>query len=339
MFDFLSKSKSIVGIDIGTSDIKLVQVTHDKQITLDTYGIVNLPYDLGAKFTEQSIIQTAGILKELTLKARITAKKCVISLPNSTVFTSVIEMPKLSESELSSAMEFEAKKYVPLPTSEINLSWTVVSESQVTGNYQILLTAVPKQVQANYLKLFSLANLDLRVVEIESLALIRAIVDSSTSNCVIIDMGAKTTSISFVSKGLLQLTRNIGIGGETITNRIAQALNISVPRAEQFKRDFGVSQATFIPEAIKPVLGSIKNQVKQLIALYKNNNIEIDTVLLVGGGANIPGLAEYMADLAPHVSFANPLQKVTVRPDLSALLENYKYHLAIAIGLALNPEG
>src|SRR6185295_2484468 len=109
-----SNKKSILGVDIGTSSIKIVQITHDVKPVLDTYGIVNIKYQLGGKNEDVAVQQTANILKSLLQKAGVTAKRCVISFPNSSVFTSVISMPKLSNKELTAAVEFEAKKYVPL---------------------------------------------------------------------------------------------------------------------------------------------------------------------------------------------------------------------------------
>src|SRR6185369_2128785 len=95
--NLFGKPKSILGVDIGTSNIKIAQVTHGQSAVLDTYGIVNTAYQLGGKNDEQAIFQMASILKSLMQKAAVTAKRCIISFPNSSVFTSVIQLPKMSE--------------------------------------------------------------------------------------------------------------------------------------------------------------------------------------------------------------------------------------------------
>ena len=91
---FFSKKNSILGVDIGTSNIKIVQVTHEEKPVLDTYGIVNTSYQIGAKNEALATQQMAGILRSLVQRAGVTAKRCVISFPNSAVFSSVVQLPR-----------------------------------------------------------------------------------------------------------------------------------------------------------------------------------------------------------------------------------------------------
>jgi type IV pilus assembly protein PilM len=338
---FFSKKKSVLGIDIGTSNIKIVQVSHEQKPFLETYGIVNSPYQIISGKSGQDVIEhVAEILKNLMDKAKVSTKKCVISFPNNAVFTSVIEMPTMSEKELASSVEFEAKKYVPLALSEIDLSWSVIGKT--AGGSKVLLTAVPKQITNNYMKIFDLAGLDPygggMVGEIEALALIRALVGNAVLNCVIIDIGAKATGLNIIENGLLRLSRNLSIGGDTITMKIAETLNITPQRAEQFKKDFGVSGGSFIPESIKPVLNLIKNEVKQLLTIYHSHNIQVDKVLLVGGGSNIPGIVDFFKDLDIPIELGNPLQTVGYSQEIAPILKRYSLNLPIAIGLALRNE-
>lgn len=334
---FLKKSKSILGVDIGTSNIKIAQVSHGKQPILETYGIVNLAYQMGGKNSEMAVNHLAEGLKTLIKKAGVTASNCVISFPNSAVFTSVLELPVTSTKELQTAVEFEAKKYVPLALEEIDLSWTVISQD-ADKKSKILLTAVPKQITQNYMRVFELAGLRPMAGEIEALALIRSLVGNASTNCVIIDIGAKATGLNILENGFLRLSRNLSIGGDTITGKIAESLNISFFRAEQFKKEFGVSSSTFIPDAIKPVLNLIKNEVRQLLAIYQSHNIKVDKILLVGGGANMPGITEYFADLGITVELGDCLKTVGYSQSLAPILKRYELSLPIAIGLALRNE-
>ena len=336
---FFSKKKSILGVDIGTANIKIAQVSQGDKTTLDTYGIVNIAYQLGGKNDTLAIEQMAGTLKTLVHKAGVTAKHCVISFPNSAVFTSVIELPKMSENELGSAVEFEAKKYVPLALSEVDLSWTVTGDAAEPKNLlQILLTAVPKQITRNYMRMFSLAGLEPEIGEIEALALIRSLIGNLPMNCVIIDIGARSTGLNIIEGGFLRLSRNLNIGGDTITDKIAQTLNISEFRAEQFKKDFGINNSTFIPETVKPVLNLIKTEVKQLLTIYQSQNVRVEKILLVGGGSNLPGIVGFFEDLKIKVELGNPLGAVGYAQDLEPILKRYSLSLSIAIGLALRNE-
>lgn len=337
---FFSNEKSILGIDIGTADIKIAQITHDgDKKTLDTYGIVNLSYQVSSNDGDAVLGQTSGILKTLLKQAEVTSKRCVISLPNSAVFTSVIELPKMPEHELEQALQFEAKKYVPLPPQDVILSWSIVDNNTKTNTNSILLTAVPKHIRESYLKLFSSAGLQLEIIEIEALALIRSLVFDNANNYVIIDIGAKTTGISFVKQGYLQLSRSINVGGDTITHRISEVLNISEVRAEQFKKDFGVAnETTFLPDAIHPILDTIKNEVRQLLTIYQARHIAVSKVVIVGGGASLPGLTDFFGDLGVPVELGNPLRSLTYPDNVAPVLKRYALHLSVAIGLALRNE-
>jgi type IV pilus assembly protein PilM len=245
----------------------------------------------------------------------------------------------MNEAEMASSVEFEAKKYVPLALSEVDLSWTVINDPGVQSQTNnILLTAVPKLVTQNYMKLFALAGLEPEVGEIEALALIRSLIGNAPINCVIIDIGARSTGLNIIEKGFLRLSRNLNIGGDTITDKIAQSLNISQFRAEQFKKDFGVSSATFIPDTVKPVLNIIKNEVKQLLAIYQSQNIEVEKVILVGGGASLPGIGGFFEDLKIKVELGDPLKTVGYAKSLEPVLKRYALSLPIAIGLALRNE-
>src|SRR3989344_143238 len=248
---FFSKSNKVLGVDIGSSNIKIAEVefSNPKLARLVTYGMVNSPYAINGVNGSTAIPQIAQILKTLCARAGVSIKQCVISLPNSSVFTSIVELPKMSDKEMNSAVEFEAKKYVPLSLADVDLAWSPVEESASSQTSQkILLTAVPKQITKDYRQIFSLAGLELIAGEIEALSLIRSLIGNQSTNCVIIDIGAKSTGLNIIENGYLRLSRNMNIGGETITKKISQTLNISFLRAEQFKKDFGVRKNTFLPE-------------------------------------------------------------------------------------------
>lgn len=332
------KDNSIIGVDIGTSSIKMVQLSHGNTPTLVTYGMVDVPEPITLQTSPETIKEIAALLTTLLQKAHVTTKKCAMSLPNTAVFTSVVDMPKMSESELAKAMPFEAKKYVPLPLSEISLNWTVISDKPEEPNHQVLMIAVPNQINQTYMKIFEMAGLNLEFAEIEALALIRSLLGDQSKNDVIIDIGAKVTGLSFVRSGVLQMSRNLNIGGDTITERIAQALNLSQERAEQFKRDFGLNGTDFLPEAVKPVLTTIKNETQQLLNIYRTHNISVDRIIFSGGGAQLPGILEFFKDLGIPSFVGNPLSKISYPQAAQKVLQRYGMHLSVAMGLAMRKE-
>src|SRR3989344_399219 len=244
-----SKLKSQLRDDIGTSNIKLVQLLpKDQRFVIETYGLINMAYPISGKDSKKVISQTVDILKSLIEKSGVTTKDVIASLPNSVVFTSVIEMPRIPEDEVRSAIQFEAKKYVPMPLEEIALSWRVIEDKKKLGKdapisgigpdnskMKILLTAVPTMVVDNYLSVFKEAGLNPIALEIEALALIRSLVGEDQNSILMIDIGSKNTSINIVDAGYLRLSKNLTVGGDTVTLSIAHSLNVDFARAEQFK--------------------------------------------------------------------------------------------------------
>jgi type IV pilus assembly protein PilM len=347
-----TKSKSQLGVDIGTSNIKIVQLRPgDQKFILETYGLVNVSYQIGSKESMTAVGQTASLLKSLLVRAKVTTDKAVASLPNSVVFTSVIEMPKIPEEELKVAVEYEAKKYVPLPLEEVTLSWSLIEEKHqritkdtnlgsiskpVNNRNKILLTAVPNVVVDNYQQVFEQAGLRLVALEIEALSLIRSLVGEDVNTNLVIDIGAKNTSINLVQDGYLKVSKNLSVGGDTVTTSIAQSLSVNFTRAEQFKKDFGLTgQGQQIPQVMRPILDIIKNEAQQLINIFESRGERVDKILLSGGAAKLPSLAQYFSVIGKPVVLANPWGKVEYPPKIKPIIEPLGLNLAVGVGLAM----
>ncbi|HTL39703.1 MAG TPA: type IV pilus assembly protein PilM [Methylomirabilota bacterium] len=346
------KPKSQLGVDIGTSNIKIVQLKpQGDKFVLETYGLVNVSYQIANKDSDPAVNQTAAILKSLIAKTGVSTKRVIASLPNSAVFTSVIEMPKIPVEELKTAIEFEAKKYVPLPLEEVALSWSILENKHQTitkdtnlGNLKnqndsknkILLTAVPTTVIDNYIKVFHMAGLEPQALEIEALALIRSLVGEDLHTNLLIDIGAKSTTVNLVENGYLRLSKNLNVGGDTVTTSLAQSLSVNFARAEQFKKDFGLNQTSQqIPQVMRPILDVIKNEAQQLINLFESRGERIDRVLLSGGGSKLPKLQEYFLGLGKPVVLAEPWSHIVYDPKLKPIIEPLGLNLAVATGLAM----
>lgn len=335
---FFSSTKSKLGIDIGTSSIKVVQLKKEEQnYKLETYGLVNVSFQGKPREDFDAILETAEILKNLLEKANVSTKKAVASLPNNIVFVSLIEIPEMSEKEIKNSIEWEARRYVPLPLEEVTLSWSVLKEQGGgSAKMKVLLTAVPTSVIENYLKMFKLANLEPIALEIEALALIRSLLGARTETFIIIDVGARNTSLNLVDKGFLRVSRNLSIGGETITAAIAQSLKVSVARAEQFKKDLGLTaMAQAIPQTMRPPADTIKNEAAQLINIYESRGSSVQEIIFAGSGSRLPGLLKYFSDLGPKVSLGDPLKFISHDPKIKEHISQISLSLSVAIGLAM----
>ena len=335
---FFFGSNRTLGVDIGTSSIKVAQLKKEAgKFFLETYGAVNVTFDTGSKGFD-AIAETADILKKLLERTKVTTKKVVASLPNSIVFVSMIEIPEMSDKELKDSIQWEARRYVPLPLEEVTLSWSVYRDPEsASRKLKVLLTAVPTAVVENYLKTFKLAGLRAMALEIEVLALIRSLVGASKDAFIIIDMGARNTSLNLVDKGFLRLSRNLSIGGENITTNIAQGLKVSLGRAEQFKKDLGLTDQLKeqIPHSIKGPIESIKNETAQLINIYESSGGKIQEIVFTGSGSRLPGLLNFFSDFGMKVSLGDPLKFINYDPRIKANLSRNSSALSIAIGLAM----
>ena len=344
---FFSRSSSILGVDIGTAYIKAVQLKQDAdQPILESYGLVNVSYPTETAEELDPVVQVAQILKALHEKARFTTKQVIVSLPSNVAFVSILEMPPLSEKELPRSVEYQARKYVPLPLADVSLGWQILEDARELkvpegvkheGKIKVLLTAVPNNVLANYRRLFELAGLEIKAVEIESLSVIRSLLSQGNEEGVlIVDIGAKSTILSLIFGQYLWSTYYVSAGSDTVTSSIAKSLGVSFERAEAFKRETMDSDLNSPVIAItRTVTDLIKSQIQQLILISENQGKKISKLILTGGGSQIPGIDKEFLSVFPVVEFGNCLGRVSYAPALEGRIGQVAPQLSVAVGLAL----
>lgn len=365
---FAKKSQNFLGVDIGTSGIKLVQLSNEKgKARLITYGIAELGSDIIRNKTAANINIIATKLASLVQKSRVSTKDCSAALPIFSVFNSVISLPEMSKSDMDSAVRWEAKKFVPFPIEDMILDWKIIStpdkSDQIVhdqklynnGNIdktkdfiktkskftRVLLTAAPKNLVSVYIDIFKKAQLNLLSLEVESFATARALIDQNTNNVMIIDIGSVTTDVCVVENGLPILNRSIEVGGNLMTESISRSLNISFERAEQFKQDFGLAtnadEGISIPKKIEETLAPMINEIKYVFDLYKRQgNRTIDSIILTGGSAYLPNLIDYLQKvLNSPVYIGDSWHKVMYPKELEPVLDEMGPKFGVAIGLAL----
>lgn len=366
MFLFSSSKKSYLGVDIGTGSIKIVELSNFKgKAKLETYGYIEMVSDILKSNTPQDKNKIVDALKKLKERSGVKSVKCVAALPTFSVFSSIISLPSLNRKDLASAIKWEAKKYIPLPIEEMILDWKVLDEKEEISEAEpakeeglklslfksptskkkfvkILITAAPKNLVSRYLEIFKAAGLKILSLETEAFALARCLIGHDQSNVMIVDIGSVTTDICIIEKGIPILNRSLDTGGATITKAIAASLNINLERAEQFKRDYGLSLNNNetdlgIPKIIEESLAPIFNEVKYIFDLYqKQGENKIEKIILAGGSVFLPNLAEYFSNLfGLKVFIGNAWERIIYPLDLKPVLEEVGSRMAVAIGLAL----
>lgn len=368
---FNKKTKSYLGVDLGTAGIKVVELANAKgHAQLLTYGIVESSGDVVRSNAPETVNKVVELLQEITKKSRVTTDLAVAALPAFSVFSSILSLPPMPKSDLAQAVKWEAKKFVPMPLDEMILDWKLlrnvaevssdqplveeksdtdenneINESKQTidtakQNRRVLITAAPKNLVARYLEIFKRAGLKLISLETESFALARSLFFGSKLPIMIIDIGSLTTSISIVEDGVPILNRSLDVGGATLTQAIATSLNIDRRRAEQFKRDIGIAQtnaASGIPKVIERALNPVINEVKYSLNLYQSQtSISVEKAILIGGSAFLPNLTDYLSQvLNLNVFVGDPWFRVAYPEDLKLVLDEVGSRLAVATGLAM----
>jgi len=335
------KQKSFLGVDIGSTSIKLVELTKKGNIPyLVTYGYGDRKLsDLAKNDSSEITHKTAAFLKEIYKKAGATSYQASTALPNFSVFTSVIVLPVMSEKDLVQAIQWEAKKIIPMALEDVVLDWKIVEtiKTETKKNYRILLTVASKKLVERYVELFKKADLQLLSLETESFALSRSLLSKDEEVAMIIDSSALTTDVIIFEKGIPILNRSIDVGGLTITKSIANCLNIDFHRAEQFKRDIDILGNTKVPQIIQDILKPVVDEVKYSLNLYQSQTGKTVTkAILSGGSSYLPNFDTFLSqNLGIKVFIGNPWDRIAYPQELEPVLTEIAPRFSVAIGLAL----
>lgn len=344
-------AKVSVGLDIGFSSIKVVALSKEGgQTKLISLGAISAPQPGMISDADLDLEATALAIKKLLVAAKIEQNEVIAALPESKVFTRVIDdLPYLSDQELSSAIRYAAEEFIPMPLADVNLNWQILLRSEEKtkkAKTVVLVIASPKNAILKYLKVLSMANLRPKVLETEIIAVTRSLVGNNpfSPSSLIIQLGATTTDFATVSKGLIWLTRSISTGGMALTRILAQQFNFEISQAEEYKKVYGMNQDQLegkVYDALKPMLDIITGEAKRVIQAFQTKypSSPIKRVVLSGGGAKMPGLVVYLANtLSLEVQEADPWYLITKDKSLVGKLAQEAPLYSVAVGLALRED-
>ncbi len=339
----IGDKKTYLGIDIGSTSIKLVELEEQKGVpVLLTYGYAERALkDVISGSSQEILTKVANLLKKVYTKAGVEGYKAVTALPNFSVFTSVITVPVMKKKDLKSAVRWEAKKVVPMPINQVVLDWRIINSFKTSKkgkkNYRILLTAASKKLVKRYVEIFKQANLELLSLETESFALSRSLLGKSKETTMVIDISALTTDIIIIEDGVPALNRSIDVGGVTISRAIANSLHIDFKRAEQFKRDIGMGGDSKIPQVIQGILDPVVDEMNYSMKLYREqSDKKIEKVILSGGSAYLPNLPSFFSEvLNKRVIIGDPWARVAYPNEMKPALQEVAPRFTVAVGLAL----
>lgn len=343
---FPEKTKENVGIDIGTSAIKIVHLDlATERPVFKNFAIARLKRGL-IQSSNQIIAgkQTAKILSIALEKSGIYCKNVSFSIPSFASFISFITIPKVFEGDLESKIKIEARKYIPVPLSEISLGWELIENdtkamevASQEKKIKILLMAVAKNVIEKYEAIARDSKLNLHSIEVEGMSLIRSLIGEEKKTTLLLDIGSRICNILIVAGGTLRGSRNIDVGGGNFSEAIARSLNIDFVRSETMKKEWGMNEAQ-LSNIIIPVMERITQELIRMLDLYnkKNPAKPVERIILSGGTAKLKGVREYLFEkLGLEVLPGDPWRQVNYEKRYDNLLQGFKDELAISIGLAM----
>lgn len=346
-------SSACLGVDIGTTSIKMVEVGEGKRLPrLMNYAFLESQSSLTRANT---VFQTstlklfdedmAEFLKQAIGKMRPGATNAFASIPGFSAFMTVLNFPEMSDKDLQKSMAFQAKQYVPLPLSEVAIDWIKVGDYTDDKGFkfqQVLLISVPQEQIRKYQTIFKKAGLILEALEIESLSLVRSVIGADPTPTFIVDIGSCSTTIAVVEKAQLKYTTQSDFAGSSLTQALGQSLNISTLRAEELKRERGIlgtGPNYELSTIMVPFLDAILNEVRRAQFNYQSlfpNAAKIERMILAGGGANLLGIEKYVSEQfgMPAVKAA-PLGRFEYAPNMEPLVGELNPLLSVALGLTL----
>jgi type IV pilus assembly protein PilM len=343
----MAKLPDHVGIDFGTHSIKAVELLN---ISSSTPKLANL----GSQLTPKGVINSenkadqeklAAVLKKLYDSSGIKNKAAVMALPEFSVFTRFLEFPGVKQEELKDVVYYEAKQYIPMPLTEVQLSYVPIGFNAEKNAPRVLLVAAPRKIIDIYINIAVLAGLDLVAIETESVAMGRAMFRSTgKKNLVMLDFGANSTDMSILVEGNLVFSQSIAIGSDSLTQAIVNKFNFEYQRAEEFKRNYGVIENVLegkIYAVLSPILESIMIEVRRGVEFYKSRTLSSAPTeyVLNGDGALLPGIKEFIAkSLGASVFIAVPWNHILVDSKFKDIVAKGGPSYSVAIGLALKDE-
>lgn len=349
-----------VGIDIGTSSIKVVEIKKKGgKATLETYGAIDLGSYAGVDsghVTNLPVEKVIEALKEVLKQSSVSSNSAAlsISIQSSLIFTVEVP-PNVKEGDLPSVISTEARKFIPVAVSEVTLDYFVlpkkepsyeelnnpeVSSIKPVEKTEVLVIAIQNEAISRYRSIVSECQLQSEFFEIEIFSSLRSNLEHELSAVLLVDFGASRTKLSVVEFGMIKSYHTINRGGADISESIARTLSIPFSKAEYMKKEFGLfgnPEEKNLAETIKTHLDYIFSEANNVLLNYeKKYDQTISKVIFTGGGALLKGIKEVAVNnFKAEVEIGRPFSKVGSPAFLDKVLEATGPQFDVALGLAL----
>jgi len=329
-----------VGLDIGSSSIKVAQVAHEgKAFRLLSLGRAKMPPVNLSSEAPKDHVAVAETIKKLLNSLNIKSHYVVVSLPEKDLASRVVKVPQMSEEELASSLRYEADAFVPFDLDDAVLRHQVIKEDEKTKKMTVFLVAAPKRLVNRYLDFVKLAGLEPLALETELLSLNRALTTPESDPVLLMNLGFKSCSFAISWQGKIYLTRSLPIAGEALTVALSRELQIDPSQAEEYKKAYGLEEKVLegkIKKILSPLISSVTAEAKKAIQFFEEEEKQpVKQVILSGGTASLPNIASsFVAALGIETVVANPFSLLDFDQKAFASFLDEGPLYAVAIGLA-----
>lgn len=345
--------RPVVGLDISDRSIKYIAFGSRRNISCEFFGEFDIPEGL---IHEGEILDEDGTIRFLSSwldrnGRQLRSSAVVASLPEEKSYVRIVQLPRVKRDQVENIIRWELEAHIPLKQEEIAYDYEIIEPFEgVSDHLDVSVIAFPRVIVDSYARVLNGAGLFPIALELESQAIIRAIVRPlySPKARLIVDIGRHRTGVSIFSSGTILFTTTIQIGGATFEEQIAKEIHITTTEAAQYKKTVGLDREGKGGEvfaALVPVVAALSDELKRTIQYYHDHvehlhgaHSRINEIFLVGGDANLDGLDTYLAStLRLPVSRADPFTVLKEEFHLLAppLPRNQSLAFATTIGLAM----
>lgn len=341
-------SKSILGLDIGSSSVKAVEVApRGDGFELLHLGVAPLPHDAIVEGAFLNASAIADAIREAIDKSGSKAKHVAAAVAGHAVIVKKITVPAMTAAELEESIRWEAEQYIPFDVNEVNLDFEILQPGDAERPMEVLLVAAKRDLIDDYVNLIGEAGLSPAVIDVAGFAVENAFEmnrGASDEVVALVNIGAQTSTINVVAGGVPAFTRDVATGGNQYTAEIQRALSVGFDEAERIKiGERGPESQDVVPQEVEQAMRAVTNNLVGEIARSLDffaataADVRIQRLVLSGGSSRVAGLeAAFRERTGLEVEVLNPLAKMAPTSRFSPeLLDQVGPSLGVGIGLAL----
>jgi type IV pilus assembly protein PilM len=338
-----SGTSDFFGLDIGTSAVRLVQLSGTGQNkALVRYAYVPIDSKIALSDSKLDSQKLAKVISDLISKSQVSTRNVAVGLPSQRVFTTVIDTDRMSKSELAKGIYYQVDSLIPTPLAESKIDWHLIGDSpKDKTKIEVLLSSVTNAYVEKQLDLLEGIGLNVIAFEPDTMAISRALLaGDNIAPQMVIDISSKSTDLVIIMNGVPCLTRSIPIGTDNLIRTAAQNLNIDEKQAEQFITKFGLVKEKLEGQVQQAIIGTVEtlaSEIEKSIKFFTSRYIDskLERIIVSGGAAATPGFPVYLVDkFGINVEIGNSWRNVSYDPSRQKELLEVSNHFAVAAGLA-----